>query len=141
VAIATGLRGEITSVSGGAASGLMALASAANAVARGRANSVLCGGIEVASLGARRVFARNGRDAIVLFLLEAAAPGDATRLNLADWKTGFGAAPFANEPPGDFLANDPLLRLAASAGRSGEGLLASAAPEGFWAFVSYRRGA
>ncbi len=134
IAIALGIRGEIASISAGEASGLSAVAVAAANVASGRLDACLCGGIEISTAGAHRVFAREARDSIAFFLLE---PVEGTGAPLRTWRTGFGAPPPGGAWPGD-LGNGPLLELASAVGNR-EGLLASVAPEGFWATVAWGR--
>jgi hypothetical protein len=138
IAIALGVHGEITAVSTGISSGVGALAMAAAAVSSGRWPACLCGGMEMATVGARRVFASGGRDSMALFLLEPADERGSATLILDSWRSGFrlDRPPAAPSP---FLGNGPLLELAAAVG-DGSGLVACAAPEGFWAEVSYHRG-
>lgn len=79
VSLALGLRGALSTVSCGEVSGLAALVTGAAAVASGRSEACLCGGMDVSG---------SESDVIGLFLLESSRPGLAAP-RLIDWNLSF----------------------------------------------------
>ncbi len=116
VSLALGLRGALSTVSSGGASGFTALVTGAAQVAAGRSEACLCGRVELSG---------SDSDLIALFLLEAGAPVQVPRLT--GWALAFDpeAAPAAR--PG---ANSTLEDLAAALAGSERVDLAASSPDG-----------
>ncbi len=134
VSLALGSWGPVWTTSAGATSGLAAVASAASAVAEGRCDSCLCGGVELASLPGRDLVRFETREGIVLLLLAGTAPRG--RPLLRSWKSGW-------DPVRGLAGSSlrPLLGLvAALAGgpKMGDAGVVSTSQEGHWTRVETR---
>lgn len=101
VAVSLGLRGALSTVSCGRASGLVSIVTAAAGVAAGRSAACVCGGFEVSGTES---------DMIALFLLEPAWP-TGRRPRLTDWGISFEP----DSPPDDGAGTRPTLESVADA--------------------------
>lgn len=126
VAIALNIKGEVLTVSAGNASGLTAVAMAADRISSGNCAACICGGMELGT----------DRDWIALFLLEPSKPG--RRSQLDSWETGFGQLPRQPlEYPAPLELATQLALLSNS--KTGSGRTASSDGVGYWASLTVSR--
>jgi len=110
VSLALGLRGELSTVSSGAVSGLTALVAGAASVNSGRSGACLCGAMEVSG---------SESDVIALFLLEPARP-DVDGPRLVGWRHSFDPAPVPVSPPDSVRSTMERLAVTLANGEGGE---------------------